>query len=183
MPTILLPASGGADRLGLRRAWDRLSAKQQQTIQQVLLAAGVLSIAIPLSSELVGFLVRLRRQQRQGVCVCVCDACHPRSPWSGASKPTHTRLSLPLGAGPSREPPRLLVDPPISISLPSPIHAEHERGKRRPRVFRVVLTGGPCSGKTSSLEHLKRACRDRGYEWCVALDASVSGRLGRGAGF
>ena len=34
-------------------------------------------------------------------------------------------------------------------------------------MFKVVLTGGPCSGKTSSLEHLKKACNAAGYQWCV----------------
>lgn len=46
--------------------WDRLSARQQEAIQRILLAAGVLSIAIPLSAELVGFVLRLRRRRRQG---------------------------------------------------------------------------------------------------------------------
>lgn len=54
------------DRLGLRRAWGRLSPQQQASIQQLLLAAGVLSIAIPLSAELVGFVLRLRRRRQQG---------------------------------------------------------------------------------------------------------------------
>lgn len=55
------------DRLGLRRAFDRLTPQQQASIQHLLLAAGVLSIAIPLSAELVGFVVRLRRRRQQGM--------------------------------------------------------------------------------------------------------------------
>ncbi len=38
-----------------------------------------------------------------------------------------------------------------------------------------MLTGGPCSGKTSSLAHLKQACHEQGYEWYMrASIVSVS---------
>ncbi len=41
-----------------------------------------------------------------------------------------------------------------------------DRGTRSKKslVYRVVLTGGPCSGKTSSLQSVQEACRQAGFE-------------------
>ena len=35
------------------------------------------------------------------------------------------------------------------------------------KAYRVVLTGGPCSGKTSSLAHVRAACKQAGYDCLV----------------
>lgn len=35
------------------------------------------------------------------------------------------------------------------------------------KIYRVVVSGGPCSGKTSSLTHLRDACKHAGYEVLV----------------
>ena len=40
--------------------------------------------------------------------------------------------------------------------LPKPVKNE--------KIFTVVLTGGPCAGKTSSLENFTAALKDRGYD-------------------
>jgi predicted ATPase len=38
-----------------------------------------------------------------------------------------------------------------------------ERRNRRKKVFLVALTGGPCAGKTTCLENLKKAVMKEGY--------------------
>lgn len=48
-----------------------------------------------------------------------------------------------------------------------------EDGATRMRVVRIVLTGGPCGGKSSALAHVCRTATDAGYDVLVVPEAAT----------
>lgn len=119
------------------------ASPHQQSINTALMLAGLLSISIPLVVEGVHFIVRLRRRKGK-----MEDAklVSPSRGWYSQL----TQHSIPL--------------PPF----PSPIDQDTTSLQTHTqKVYRVVLTGGPCSGKTSSLAHVHAACKQAGFDCLV----------------
>lgn len=46
------------------------------------------------------------------------------------------------------------------------------------RLFRIVLTGGPCAGKTTSLAHITERFRDLGFNVYVVPETATTLILG-----
>jgi len=120
------------------------ASPHQQSINTALMLAGLLSISIPLVVEGVHFVVRLRRRKGKmvnagGFAFSIASSIHSVS----ISCPSCPSLSSPIDQD--------------TTSLQT--HTQ--------KVYRVVLTGGPCSGKTSSLAHVRAACKQAGYDCLV----------------
>lgn len=52
--------------------------------------------------------------------------------------------------------------------------------KKKPRVHKICLTGGPCAGKTTGLAYISEKLREKGYNVFVVPEASTL--IGTGGG-
>ncbi|RLN93757.1 hypothetical protein BBJ28_00013368 [Nothophytophthora sp. Chile5] len=63
--------------------------------------------------------------------------------------------------------------PSMGESPPPLLSALHTGQKDIPPIYKFVLTGGPCAGKTTSLDRLSTFFRDRGFRVYVVPEAST----------
>lgn len=123
------------------------ASPHQQSINTALMLAGILSISMPLVVEGVQFILRLRR--RKGKRGSGWVSCLGSLVSSKGSNPPRAVLPFPN---------------PLSPTLDQDTTSFQTSTNE---VYRVVLTGGPCSGKTSSLAHVRAACKQAGFEALV----------------
>ncbi|RLN74356.1 hypothetical protein BBJ28_00008617 [Nothophytophthora sp. Chile5] len=63
--------------------------------------------------------------------------------------------------------------PSMDEAPPPLLSALHTGQKDIPPIYKFVLTGGPCAGKTTSLDRLSTFFRDRGFRVYVVPEAST----------